>query len=335
MQIRSHFSRTARTLLMISAGVVISIALVGCASGGSRIVFTSDRDGNLEIYSVSPSGGDETNLTQSNADEFAPNVSPNRRFVAFLAGGEDRTTLEVMRIDGSERTPAAGGEMLLSDHRWSPDSQRIAFIGRQDAGTRVMMAQSDGSGSGLLTKIEGDEVGDWSRNGESVVFALKEGQGQGIYVRNPDGVDEFWLTNQPDFSPRWSPTSDHIAFLSTRDGNSEVYVMDSSGNNVLRLTETDADEYDIAWSPNGQSILFVSDQDGNPEIYSATRNGSKTERLTYNTVVDNQPTWAPSGKTIAFVSYVDGDADIFVMNSDGTGQRRLTQNDAQDTNPSW
>ena len=59
------------------------------------MVFTSDRDGNLEIYAVKVSDGTETNLTQSAADEFAPRVSPDRKMVAFLAGPPGSPTIDV------------------------------------------------------------------------------------------------------------------------------------------------------------------------------------------------------------------------------------------------
>ncbi len=330
-----HFSLPSLLMVSIQLVLILALAATGCATEGSRIVFTSDRDGNLEIYSISSSGEDETNLTQSAMDEFSPIVSQNRRLVAFLAGGSAKSSLEVMNVDGSNRTQVADGEMLLTDQRWSPDNERIAFLGVQSDRRSVMVGFADGSGSGLLTSIEGDEVGDWSRNGEYVAFALKEWDGQGIYVRNPDGVNELRLSDQPDYSPRWSPSSKQIAFLSTRDGNPELYVMDADGSNVQRLTKTEQAEYDIAWSPRGRKILFVSERDGNPEIYSVASDGSEISRLTYNTVVDNQPTWSPSGQGVAFVSYLDGDADIYVMDADGSKQQRLTQNDAEDTDPSW
>ena len=334
MSLRSISPHAARLSLTICLLTALAFVIAGCATERSRIIFTSDRDGNLEIYSINSSGEDEKNLTQSNRDEHSPLLSQNRRLVAFLTGTGNTSALEVMNADGSERTQIANGE-LLSDQRWSPAGERMVFLGKQDDRKSVMVGYTDGSGSGLLTSIEADEVGDWARNGEYVAFALREWDGQGIYVRNPDGVNELRLSDQPDYSPRWSPSSRQIAFLSTRDGNPELYVMDADGTNVTRLTNTEGAEYDITWSPRGRRILFVSEQDGNPEIYSVASDGSDMTRLTYNTVVDNQPVWAPSGQKIAFVSYLDGDADIFVMDADGSNQKRLTDNDSEDTSPSW
>jgi tol-pal system beta propeller repeat protein TolB len=276
-----------------------------------------------------------TNLTKSRTDEFAPRLSPNRRFVSFLTGVEGATALELMRIDGTERAAMTQSGAGRSSQRWSPRSDRIAFAEHRATSTGIYMVTIAGATVALLTTIPGDEVGDWSQDGDKVAFAVREGPDQGIYWRNPDGVNEFQVTKNPDYSPVWSPDSSRLAFLSDRDGNPEVYVMDADMSNLKRLTETDAPEYDISWSPNGQTILFVSERDGNAEIYVTARDGTSQERLTFNTTDDNQPVWSPTGEQIAFVSYLDGDADIFVMSSDGKNQKRITNNDAQDTDPNW
>ena len=329
---------TRRLLTVAFIISVLSLTASACASGGDRIVFTSDRDGDLDIYSISPSGEEETNLTRSAADEFSPRLSPNGKFVAYLTGEPGAAVLEVISTDGENRSEVANGDSIISDYHWSPDSRRLAFLSASGEQKRVMAANADGSLSFQITSMSGDEVGDWSRDGQLVVFALTEGDERGIYLRNPDGVNEFRLTERADFMPRWSPTSDHIAFISNRDGNVDLYVAevtDGVAPVTVRLTDSEAAEYDIAWSPNGKEIVFVSDEEGNPEIYSVSREGKSATRLTFNTVADGQPAWSPTGQRIAFVSYLDGDADIFIMDSNGENQKRLTRNDANDTHPSW
>ena len=328
-------TRRIRHAIASIIGVVFLLALAACGSASSNILFTSDRDGNLEIYSFDIRGEGETNLTNSQTDEFAPRLSPSRRLVSFLSGVEGATAVELMRTDGTERKAMTQTGAGRSTQRWSPKDDRIAFAERRATSTGIYMATIEGATVALLTSVAGHEVGDWSRDGNSVAFAVRGGPDQGIYVRNPDGVNEFRVTNNPDYSPIWSPDSKRLAFLSERDGNPEVYVMDAAGSNVKRLTETDAAEYDISWSPNGQTILFVSERDDNPEIYVTAKDGTRQERLTFNTTVDNEPVWSPTGKQIAFVSYLDGDADIFLMTSDGKNQKRVTNNNFQDTQPTW
>jgi Tol biopolymer transport system component len=316
---------------------LVAIFAVACGSGLPQIIFTSDRDGNLDIYSVDHKGGEQTNLTPGldDTDQSSPIVSPDRKLIAFLSGSGDNIAVDVMRINGKSRTQATRGPELHRSHRWSPDSDRIAYILMEGETPVLRVATADGSESVLLTSIPGDEIGDWSADEEWVVFAVHEGESQGIWRRNPDGVNEARLTDAPDYSPRWSPDSKLIAFLSTRDGNPEIYVMKANDREVIKLTGTEAAEYHISWSPNGKRLLFVSEATGNPEIYVTDIDGSHQIQLTQNNTVDEQPVWSPNGKKIAFVSYLDGDAEIFVMDVDGKNQVRLTNNEAEDTNPSW
>ena len=71
-----------------------------------------------------------------------------------------------------------------------------------------------------------------------------------------------------DVRPSWSPDGRYIAFESERDGNWEIYVMDSDGSNPRRLTDHPAEDKYPSWSPDGRHIAFQSSRDhGNYEIY--------------------------------------------------------------------
>jgi len=308
---------------------------LSCKSGVPPLVFTSDRDGNLEIYSVDVDNKTERNLTATPGDEFSPVVSANRKLVAFQSGPEETTSIEVMSINGTERLPLTSGSGKHSSQCWSPRNDRLAYVKALGTERLIFVVEADGTQTMLLTTIPGHEVGGWSPDGKSVLFAVSEDEAQGIYMRNPDGVNEFRLTNTPDYSPIWSPDARHIAFLSTRDGNPEIYVMNADGTDERRLTENASPEDYLSWSPDGGRLLFISEMDGNPEIYVINVDSATQMRLTTNKVRDEGPVWSPDGNKIAFVSSLDGDAEIFVMEKDGSNQVRLTNNDFEDTSPSW
>ncbi len=313
----------------------VALLTVACESASASIIFTSDRDGNTEIYAVDPQGEGQVNLTETSDDESAPVMSPNRKLVAFQSQSREQSSVEVMRVDGSARTLVSKGAESHRSQRWSEDSKRIAYVMEQSSGATVFVAAVEGPEPIPLTAISADEVGDWSDDGNSIVFAVRSGKDMGLWVRNPDGVNEVRLTETPDYGPVWSPNSDSIAFLSTRDGNPEIYVMNADGTDQTRITESEASEYHVTWSPNGKRLLFISERDGNPEIYVSEADGKEQTRLTLNSARDAQPGWSPNGKKIVFVSYLDGDGEIFVMKADGTDQVRLTNNEAEDTDPSW
>ncbi len=328
---RTGFARAATWLM----AALVSVSLAACAASSPPILFTSDRDGDLEIYKIDPNSGEEQNLTNSGADERSPRLSSDGSMIAFLSGTEGNMSLEVMLADGTERKRLAQASERFSSYRWSPDGRRVAYVAQAEGASFLYVVNADGTEPVLLTTVPVDHVGGWSPKGNAVVFSVTTAGEQGVWVRNPDGVNEFRRTEQEDFEPVWSPDSKRIAFLSSRDGSPELYVMLADGTEQMRLTNNSAPEYKVSWSPNGKRLLFVSERDGNAEIYVTDVKGDNVTRLTTNNVRDDEPVWSPNGRRIAFVSYLDGDGDIFVMDADGGNQVRLTNNDFDDNSPSW
>ncbi|MBI5954907.1 MAG: PD40 domain-containing protein [Chloroflexi bacterium] len=121
-----------------------------------------------------------------------------------------------------------------------------------------------------------------------------------------------------------------VVFVSNRDGNSEIYVMDADGSHQTRLTANfDGMSEDFpAWSPDGTKIAFVSNRDGNDEIYVMDADGQHQTRLTDNKAGDYYPEWSPDGQRIAFISDRDSERNDFkvcIMNADGSAQTCLTE----------
>ena len=133
-----------------------------------------------------------------------------------------------------------------------------------------------------------------------------------------------------------------IAFVSDRDGNQEIYVMNADGSGVTNLTNNPSDDYSPTWSPDGRRIAFLSERDGNPEIYVVNADGSGTTNLTNNPSDDYSPTWSPDGRRIAFLSRrrdcTEGGSvdEIYVVNADGSNVTRLHQgNCIEDIDFAW
>jgi Tol biopolymer transport system component len=126
-----------------------------------------------------------------------------------------------------------------------------------------------------------------------------------------------------------------VAFVSERDGNAEIYVMNADGSDVTRLTDTPAVEWLPIWSPDGTRIAFYSYRDDFAEIYVMNADGSGQMNLTNNPASDWDHSWAPDGTRIAFTSKRDGNEEIYVMNTDGSDVTRLTKESANDWRPSW
>ena len=84
-----------------------------------------------------------------------------------------------------------------------------------------------------------------------------------------------------------------IAFVSDRDGDSDIYVMNADGSGVVRLTKDSAEDWLPAWSPDGGRVAFASDRDGDFEIYVMNADGSGVVQLTDNSDHDLMPAWSP------------------------------------------
>ena len=124
-----------------------------------------------------------------------------------------------------------------------------------------------------------------------------------------------------------------IAFSSTRDGNSEIYVMDSDGGNQIRLTHDPAMDSDPAWSPDGNRIAFVSRRNGGVDrIYVMDSDGQRLKQLTKDFNC-SEPAWSPDGTKIAFTRSGAG-RQVWVMDADGGNQTRLTHV-GQNYDPAW
>ena len=135
-----------------------------------------------------------------------------------------------------------------------------------------------------------------------------------------------------------------ISFVSNRDGNAEIYVMNADGTGVTRLSNDPENDSSPAWSPDGSRIAFsrtkivVDDlfrREVSGEIYVMNADGSEQRNLTDNMASEWQPVWSPDGSRIAFIRGANGKSDIYVMNADGSGQVRLTSASAGDVTPTW
>ena len=89
------------------------------------------------------------------------------------------------------------------------------------------------------------------------------------------------------------PPVQKITFQSNRDGDTEIYVMNKDGSNVMQLTHNTAGDTRPSWSPDGQQIVFFSNRDGDTEIYVMNADGSNVVQLTDNTAWDVNPSWSP------------------------------------------
>jgi len=173
--------------------------------------------------------------------------------------------------------------------------------------------------------------------GGKITFVSDRDDNPEIYVMNADGSGQTNLTNHKaeDNWPAMSPDGSQIAFISDRDEpnpgtcstnnncNSEVYVVNTDGTGLTRLTDGPGQEMFPAWSPDGTQIAFVSNRDKGLEVFVMNADGSGQTNLTNTSEFDLYPAWMPNGSQIVFLSTRDGGFQFYVMNADGSKQTIL------------
>jgi TolB protein len=240
---------------------------------GGKIVFTSDRDGDPEIYVMNADGSNPVRLTHAPGRDAHPYFSRDGQRILFQSprANRDDTNIYAMNSDGSNVIRLTNLKGFAGVPAYSPDEKRIVFQWRETNNFndgkkwRICVMNADGSNLRLITPgAANDQVPNWSRDGRRLLFySDRTGKNQ-IYTMKSDGTDlrQLTATESNDNAAFWSPDNKKIAFTSDRDGNNEIYVMDADGGNVRLLTETRAIERAPVWSPDGKRIAFSSDADG-------------------------------------------------------------------------
>lgn len=275
-------------------------------AGGGRILFASDQDGNYEIYIMNAAGGNPVRLTQNYVSDRQPAMSSDGEKIAFVSTfGGSGLGIVVMESDGSNpvhRMTFAKG--VGGSPSWGPDGRLLFWAHacvtwcdhpKYNAKFRSVMYFMDANGSNLeLVKppsLEGAPLDtDWSPDGERVVIV--DGI-VNIAIVNPFGGR---LDANPDRYvncryPAWSPDGSMIAFVSSSEGNDEIYVFDIQRDRVSRITNNPAADRSPSWSPDGKWLAYASNRDGNWNIYSVRSDGRDEQRLTENSTNEVDPSW--------------------------------------------
>ena len=131
----------------------------------------------------------------------------------------------------------------------------------------------------------------------------------------------------------------YISFSSIRTGKLDIYIIDTNGKNLRRLTDDPVAAHSATWSPSGRAFAYVSHRDGNAEIYVMDLNKNETRRLTNHPASDDNPAWSPDGKWIAFSSNREGNFkenyDLFKIDVAGGNLQRLTDEGRYNSAPAW
>ena len=209
---------------------------------------------------------------------------------------------------------------------WSSDNPQIATVGEDGtvSGTGYGHARVTATAPGGRTATADVYV-----VGEIVVASSRAGPGKyQLYSAERSNLAQFTKLSADTASasdPAFSPDGSRVAFVSLRDGNAEIYVMNADGSGSTRLTNDPLSDGRPSFTPDAQTIVFHSSRTaGKQQIWSVNVDGTGLTQLTRDSV-NAAPTVSPDGQTIAYVSTRNKDSEIWLMGKDGTNQRQFTR----------
>ncbi len=234
---------------------------------------------------------------------------------ALYGGGEGVSLRRITYSDGA--TPPIGGPYpgwlpngAANEYNaaYSPDGTKILFISDRMGNPEVFIMTASGNSPAQLTSNGCvNESPGWSPDGRSVYWASNCGGDFELYraeityqydtsygvAAQLSNVRQLTDNASDDRFGRVSPDGEHIAFTSNREGNDDIYVINSAdGGGERRLTINNANDDAPTWSADGQILAFASDRDGDFEIYTMNLDGNEQTQLTNNNVADRWPMWA-------------------------------------------
>ena len=199
-----------------------------------------------------------------------------------------------------------------------------------DRGWDVLVARGDGGAFRNLTPDDRRDFGPrWLPDGR-LVFQSDRQDGADVYA----GARRLTHDGAADGEAAPSPDGRLIAFVSTRDGNREIYVMRADGSGERRVTRNAADDEWPRWTSDGR-IVFQSNRDGDFDLYVVSADGGRLRRLTNMPGDERTPAWSRRGSRIAFSADAHGGYDLYEMGADGRGLRRITRIAGDELAPAW
>ena len=132
--------------LILASVVVLGLTpLVVSAAPQAQIAFSSDRDGNWEIYVMDADGKNQRRLTNNRHDDWFPSWSPDGERIAFVSDRDGNKDIYVMDADGKNERRLTRNPSPDTNPSWSPDGKRIVFVSHRDGNKEIYVMNADGA----------------------------------------------------------------------------------------------------------------------------------------------------------------------------------------------
>lgn len=251
---------------------------------------------------------------------------------------------------GGQSYAANAGELRLVAHRLSDFvyekltgekgifSTRIAYVTKVGQSFNLWVADADGENpQSALNSAEPIISPAWAPNGMQLAYVSFESRKPVIFVHDVASGKRRLVANfkGSNSAPAWSPDGKSLAATLSRDGGSQLYLMDAAGGGEpKRLAQSSSIDTEPTFTADGRTIYFVSDRGGSPQIYRMSSSGSNPERVTFGGTYNISPSVSTDGKWLAYISRVSGAFKLHVMDLSSGVTSAVTDTTA-DENPSF
>ncbi len=248
-------------LLLIALANVLSVAQTSHAGqlAGYKLLLTSIRTGDTEVFIVDPDTGDAFNVSRSpQSEDRYPCWSPDGKRIAFTSDRNNSTNLYVVKADGTsvKRIVASPAVCYMPSWQKTPKGERIVF-GMH--GERPEMASVRPDGSDLRMLGVGHDPC-LSPDGKAIAYTGEVSGGVTVFVMDHEGGNKRQLVpgaSKPGaVFPNWSPDGRQIVYSWPVGDALELFVINTDGSRNDQLTRTGGICTPAAWSPDGKWIAF-------------------------------------------------------------------------------
>jgi TolB protein len=315
-----------------------------------------ERSGQFRGVDVGGASGDETSRPdfsswrQKNADALIAGS------VTRLADGRFDVRVRLWDVvrgqdQGGQSHAVVAGDLRLAAHRIADFvyekltgdrgvfSTRIAYVTKSGAMYNLWVADADGeSAQSALNSPEPIISPAWSPSGAQLAYVSFEARKPTIYVHDVATGKRKLVANfkGSNSAPAWSTDGKTLAVTLSRDGGSQLYLIDAqaAGAEPRRLTQSSSIDTEPVFAPDGKTIYFVSDRGGSPQIYRMPVAGGNPERVTFAGTYNISPDLSADGRWMAFISRVNGAFKLHVMDLASGAVSAITDTNA-DESPSF
>ncbi|HEU5273511.1 MAG TPA: Tol-Pal system beta propeller repeat protein TolB [Xanthobacteraceae bacterium] len=174
-----------------------------------------------------------------------------------------------------------------------------------------------------------------------VVFIDETGPRQRVIKRlalmDQDGANVTYLTRGSDLvlTPRFSPTSQVITYMSFGPGDPRVYILNIANGEREVVGNFPGMTFAPRFSPAGDNVIMSLQRGGNSNIFVMNLGSKAITRLTDSAAIDTAPCYSPDASHICFESDRGGKPQIYVMAASGGNAQRISFGDGSYSTPVW